>query len=110
MPVISGQIVLAAAAVRLSDLYGTPPTPVLGNQGGLAVLDVPLRQVLLIATGADAFVGATDATTDAVYGTKVDSSENVPVSIGPFDNGGIKLSDLWAAGAGSTLHVLGIVF
>lgn len=106
MPVISGQLVLAAGAQRLSNAYG-------GESVANAVvprLDVPLRQVLLTAEAADAFVGATDATTATVYGTKVDSTENVPVSLGPFDNGGIKLSDLWVAGAGATLHVLGIVF
>lgn len=106
MPVISGQLVLAAGAQRLSVMYGGAS---LGNAVNPAQ-DVPLRQVLLIAEAADAFVGQTDQTTSAAYGTKVDSSENVPVSIGPFDNGGIKLSDLWVAGGGSTLHVLGIVF
>ena len=106
MPVISGQLVLAAGAQRLSNLYG-------GASVGDAIvpaLDVPLRQVLLVAEGADAFLGATSATTSSAYGVKVDSAENVPTPLGPFDNGGIKLSDVWVAGAGATLHVLGIVF
>lgn len=106
MPAVSGQLALAAAAQRLSEIYGGASA-----DGSIQpAQDVPLRQVLLIAEGADAFIGATDQTTASDYGVKVDSTENVPVSIGPFDNGGIKLTDLWAAGAGSTIHVLGIVF
>lgn len=114
MPAFSGQLVLAAAARQLSDIYGTPPAalvpPSPGNQRGLAMVDVPMRQVLFIAEGADGFIGADANVTASAYGVKVDSTENVPVSIGPFDNGGIKLSDLWVAGNGCTLHVLGIEF
>jgi hypothetical protein len=106
MPMISGQLALAAGAQRLSNLYGGAS---LGDTVSPAQ-DVPLRQVLLTADGADAFVGATSAVTSTAYGTKVDSAENVPVSIGPFNSGGIKLSDIWVAGAGATLHVTGIVF
>jgi hypothetical protein len=106
MPIVSGQLALAAGAQRLSNLYGGAS---LGNTVNPAQ-DVPLRQVLLTAESADAFLGADDQVTATTYGTKIDSAENVPVSIGPFPDGGIKLSDLWVAGAGSTLHVTGIVF
>jgi hypothetical protein len=106
MPVVSGSVTLAAAAQRASVMYGGASL----NNGISPAQDVPLRQVLLQATGADAFVGATDQTTSTAYGTKVSSTDLQPVSIGPFDNGGIKLSDLWVAGAGSTLRVLGVVF
>jgi hypothetical protein len=106
MPVVSGQLGLNAGAQRLSNMYGGAS---LGDRVNEAQ-DVALRQVLLIAEAADAFVGQDNTTTATVYGIKVDSAENVPVSIGPFTTGPIKLSDLWVAGAGSTLHVLGIVF
>ena len=55
-------------------------------------------------------MGADSLVTSTIHGIKVDSAENLPVSIGPFPDGGIKLSDLWVAGASATLHFLGIVF
>ena len=95
------QLTLAAAAKRLSDVY---------TGGATAANDIPYRQVLLQAEGADAFIGGSDAVTASAYGTKVDSTELLPVVLGPFDQGPIKLSDLWAAGAGATLHITGIPF
>ena len=104
--VTSGQLALAAAAQRLSNAYGGAS---LGN-GVNPAQDLPYRQVLLYAESADAFVGADSLVTSTIHGIKVDSAENLPVSIGPFPDGGIKLSDLWVAGASATLHFLGIVF
>jgi len=98
-------ITLGAAAVRLSDAYGgaagANPDP---------ALDIPYRQLLFSAGGADAFIGDDAQVTGTDYGMAVDSTALGPASIGPFETGPIKLSQLWAAGAGSTLHVLGIPF
>lgn len=112
MPVISGQITLAAAARQVSDVYGTPPSPLVppspGNQRGLAMVDVPLRQVFLRSEAAAIYIGATNAVTSTAYGETAASGG--VIILGPFDNGGIKLSDIWAAGNGATLHVFGIVY
>ena len=104
MALVSGQLALAAAGQRLSNVYGGAS---LGNVVA-AAQDVPIRQLLLIAEGADAFLGTDATVTSSLYGTKVDSTENVPVMLGPFNNGPIKLSDIWVAGSGSTLHVFAI--
>lgn len=98
------QLALAAAAKRLSDVF--PAGTV------FAIEDVPYRQLLLSAEGAPAFVGAASDVTSTNYGTRVEvgAAGSLPVSIGPFETGPVKLSDLWAAGAGSTLHILGIPY
>lgn len=106
MSVRSYQLALAAAAQRLSNVYG-------GASLGNAIdpkEDIPYRQVLIQATGADAFLGMTSAVTSTTYGTAVDSTDLQPVVLGPFGTGPIKLSDLWVAGAGATIHVTGIPF
>jgi hypothetical protein len=99
------QLALAAAAQRLSDVYGG-----VAGANPDAAEDLPYRQILFSAAGADAFVGddADVASTD--YGAIVDSTALTPVVVGPFETGPVKLSQFWAAGAGSTLHILAIPF
>lgn len=106
MAVRSYQLALAAAAQRLSNVYGGKS---LGNLID-AKEDIPYRQLLLQATGADAFVGLNGDVTSTVYGTKVASTDLQPVTLGPYDTGPLHLSDLWVAGAGATLHVTGVPF
>jgi len=84
------QLTLGAAAVRVSDVYGGPP-----GANPDAALDIPYRQLFLSSRGAAAFIGA---------------AGDYPIVIGSFDSGPIKLSDFWAAGAGATLHILGIPY
>lgn len=110
----SGQLVLAAAAQRLSNVYGgasiAPPNTIVPAQ------DLAYRQVILQATGADAFLGGDlpagqgALVTSTVYGTAIDSTDLQGITLGPFSTGPIKLTDLWVAGAGATLHVTGIPF
>ena len=101
------QLTLAAAAQRLSNVYG-------GASANNAIdpkQDIPYRQILLQATGADAVIGMDSATAAAgTYGTNVDSSDLQPVTLGPFSEGPIKLSDIWAAGASATIHITGIPY
>lgn len=102
----SFQLVLAAAAQRLSDVYGD------GVGVVHAAHDLPYRQILLTAAVADAFLGGPDHgvdTTSVNYGLRVEFVLQ-PVTIGPYETGPVKLSDLWAAGNGSTLHILAIPF
>ena len=104
------QVTLAAAAVRLSRAY---PSGV-GDAEPSGLENIPYRQLLLTATGADAFVGShadsESDTSSTVFGIAVDSTALGPASIGPFETGPVKLSDFWAAGAGATLHILAIPF
>lgn len=103
------QLTLAATAKRLSDVYG-------GAAGAdpTAANDIPYRQLLFTATGGDVFIGSDQdsgaATTSTTFGIQVDSTALSPTSIGPFETGPIKLSQLWAAGASATVHMLGIPF
>jgi len=97
-------LTLAAAAQRLSVVYANPAI------GGPD--DIPYRQLFFSAAGAVAYVGddADVSTTD--YGVRVEvaAAGDYPIVIGSFDTGPLKLSNFWAAGAGSTLHILGIPF
>jgi len=95
-------LVLAATSKRLSDVYGSG-TGVVND-----ALNVPYRQLLMTASGADAFVG--DSTVSTSNGVKVAAAGVQPVSLGPFEVGPMKLSDLYAVGSGSTLQILGVPF
>jgi hypothetical protein len=88
---------LTAASKRLYD-------PVASGEAG----NIPYRQLLFTATGADAQIG--DSTVTATSGTKVSATATSPVSLGPFNSGPIKLSDVYALGAGATLSVVGVPF
>jgi hypothetical protein len=100
--VVTLQLTLAATAKRVSDVYG----------GTAGVPDetknIPYRQLLLSATGAAATIGGTSAVTAATG--LVLALTAAPLSIGPFPTGPVKLSDLYAIGAGSTLTILGVPF
>lgn len=106
MALFSGQLALATAAQRLSNVYGGAS---LGNAINPAQ-DIPYRQVILQAAAADAFLGDDADVTATVYGTAIDSTDLQGIQLGPFNTGPIKLSDLWVAGNGSTLHVTGVPF
>lgn len=97
------QLALVAGAQRLSNAYGGKS---LGNVVN-AEQDISYRQVFLSADGADAFVGGDATTTSSNWGIKVDSTDLQPVTMDGAP-GGIKISDIWVAGAGATIHVFGI--
>jgi hypothetical protein len=103
-------ITLGAVAQRLSDVYGD----------GVGIVDaahdLPYRQILLQAevdaqASAYAYVGEVTVTTTD-YGVLVPTSATPPVvSIGPFETGPVKLSQLYALGSGAVdLHILAIPF
>jgi len=70
--------------------------------------NIPYRQLLFTASGADAFIG--DASVSTTSGIKVAAAGVQPVSLGPFETGPVRLSDLYAVGSGSTLQVVGVPF
>jgi hypothetical protein len=100
--VVTLQLALAASpAKRLSDAYG----------GAAGVVDqaknIPYRQLVISAAGAAATLGSA-ATVTAPTGFPI--ALNGTIILGPFDTGPVKLSDLYALGAGATLNVLGVPF
>jgi hypothetical protein len=72
-----------------------------------AAADIPYRQLLLQAAGAPAYVGPL-ASVSAATGQPI--STTAPTSLGPYATGPVKLSDLYAVGAGATLNLLGVPF
>lgn len=100
------QLALAAAAKRLSDVYGDGAGVVHADH------DLPFRQILLSSGGAVSYLGADALVTSTTYGIRVEigAAGDAPVSIGPFETGPVKLSQLYAAGNGATLHILAIPF
>lgn len=100
---VSFNLTLAAGAQRLSNGYG-------GASAGNAInpaQDIPYRQIFLSATGADAFAGQDDTTSDTLYGIKIDSTDLQPITMDGTP-GGFKISDIWVAGDGATIHFFGI--
>jgi hypothetical protein len=104
MAIRTYQLTLDATSKRLSDVYGAGPLD--------AAKDIPYRQLVFQAEGADLYIGdSTVSTTN--YGVKasVAGGANTPGGgLGPFDTGPLKLSDFWAVGTGATVHILGIPF
>lgn len=98
--VVSYSLALAAGATRLSDVFGAGPIDESKN--------IPFRQLLLSAAGAAAVIGGSGVT--STTGVSIAPTAPLPLSIGPFDTGPVKLSDIYAVGAGSTLNILGVPF
>jgi hypothetical protein len=95
------QLVLAASpAKRLSDVYG----------GTAGVPDesknIPYRQLIITSAGAS----ATLASSQPITTGKVLAVADPPLVLGPFSTGPVKLSDLYAIGAGATLTIVGVPF
>jgi len=102
MPVRALTLALAATPKRLSAAYPASSSLSAEQQ------DISFRQVVLSTAGADAYLG--DATVTTATGVKITATAPVPLSLGPFTSGAVKLSDLYAVGAGATLQILGVPF
>ena len=100
--IVTYTLALAASAKRVSDVFGGPANSV--DQAK----NIPFRQLLISATGAAATLGSAGVTTTT--GVTISHTAAQPLSIGPFDTGAVKLADLYAVGAGSTITVLGVPF
>lgn len=103
MALRSYQLTITAAAQPLS--------AVLANTQRGGPNDEAFREILLTAD-TDCFIGATSAITTSTYGLKIFAqvSTQYPFELGPFDDGPIKLSDIWVIGTSGVLHILGIPF
>lgn len=94
-------LTLAAAAKRVSDVYGDGASVV------NAASDIPYREIKLQAGGSTLYVGS-DSTVAAATGFVVLTDQTI--TLGPYQTGPVKFSNLWVAGAGATLHVLAVPY
>ena len=94
-------LTITAAAQKLSTALANT------ERGGPQ--DESYRQ-LIITTETDCFLGSSSSLTTSNYGYKVVSAQTLPVVIGPFDAGPVKLSDLWVIGTSGKLHILGVTY
>lgn len=100
------------AAVRLSDVYGD------GTGVVNARSDIPYRQIFLQAhpsNGTAIYIGDNDLTAPDNSAFVLQPGANQPqlVTLGPFDTGPMKLSDLWAvalSGGNPRLLISGVPF
>jgi hypothetical protein len=95
----------AAAATRLSDVYGG----VAGAQPNPA-LDIPYRHIVVQAESADIKIGDATITTSNYGVLLANAAPAAPFSFGHFDTGPMKLSDFWAIGASGKLHIFAIPY
>lgn len=103
--IVYGQFACQAAAIQLSRIYGA----LTGT--ALAAADIPLREILITAEAGVVYGGGDNLVTSTNYGWSVSNTALTPARIaGPFNEGPVKLSDIWVAGAGATVHVQGIAF
>lgn len=102
-------LTLNAAAQRLSDIYGAG-TPV----GGAA--DISYSQVFLQPDGGNAnpiFIGDDNTVSSTNYGMRLEKASAgvppAPFTLGPFEAGGVKLSQIWVIGTNTEkLRVVGV--
>lgn len=99
MPVLSLQLTSTAVAKRLSDAY---PGAQIGQVDAAA--DIPFRQVIIQASAA---VTVADTAAKTPQGIPIGVAGTL--TLGPFDTGPIKLSELWVVGA-ATISILGIPY
>jgi hypothetical protein len=94
-------LTLTGSAQRLSSVL-TDPT--VGGRD-----DVGYRQIILSqvpANGAVIYVGASSGVSSTSHGFSLDPTQATAVdkvSLGPFDSGPIRLSDLWVIGTNNEL-------
>lgn len=99
-------LTLTGVAQRLSDVYGDGVGVVLAGS------NIPYRQVIFSAdpaNGSAIYVGAdnTVSSTDHAFSLDPTQASQKPFSLGPFDTGPVKLSDLWVVGANNERLMLG---
>lgn len=97
----SFQLSLTGVARRLSDVYGDGASVI------NAAHDIPYRQLLLQSETAAVQLGDAATVSSTVYGNSI--ATGAILTLGPFETGPLKLSDLWAFGT-ATLHILGIPY
>ncbi len=108
MAVRDYSLTLNGSAQRLSTVLSDPTV------GG--PMDAAFRQLLFSAAPgntAAVYVGSTSSVSSTVHGFSLDPTQasQLPVSVGPFETGPVKLSEFYVLGTNAEiLHVLGIPF
>ena len=96
-------LTLSGAAQRLSQVYSSGAN----NAQPSAAQDLPYRQVILQADPANAavvYLGGDSGVSSTNHGASLDPTQATAqdrVSLGPFETGPVKLSDLWVLGTAS---------
>ena len=105
MALASYDILLTGVAQRVSTVLGQ------------AVDGISFRQLIISADPANAavaYVGADSGISSTSHGFALDPTQATAVdkvSIGPFESGAVRLSDLWVLGTNNErLHILGVPF
>jgi hypothetical protein len=111
-------ITLAGVAQNVADTPFIPaPAATAQTVTGRALIDAACRTISLQADAANSHivaVGADSTVTTSAFGLGIPiptgAALGAPVILGAYDQGGIRLSDLWIIGtAGEKLHVLAVV-
>lgn len=110
MPFTHKTLTLTGVAQRLSQVYASGAA----NVDPLAGEDIPYRQVILSAVPANAaviYVGGSSGVSSTSHGFSLDPTQasQQPVSLGPFETGPIKLSEIWVIGSNAELLAVGLV-
>lgn len=71
---------------------------------GAAMLDIPYRHLTLSAGPGPIRIGGDPALSSAFI---LDEATTPTIPLGRFSTGPLRLSDIWAVGAGATIHILG---
>lgn len=109
MPFTHKTLTLTGVAQRLSQVYASGA----GNVDPTAAEDIPYRQVILAADPANTnvvYIGASTLTSTS-FGFSLDPTQasQEPVSLGPFDTGPLKLSEIWALGTNAERLMIALV-
>lgn len=72
-------------------------------------VDESYRQIQL-SCETDCYIGGSSSLTTSAYGYKLLAAATQPLTIGPFESGPVKLSDLYVIGTSGKLHIFGIPF
>lgn len=109
MSAVDYSLTLNGSAQQLSSVLAV------SQRGGSQ--DEAFRQIILAADPANTaavYIGTSSAVTSSVFGFALDPTQATArdrESIGPFEAGPVKLSDLWAIGTNNEkLHIFGIPY
>ena len=104
-------------ALKHYDILLTGAAQRVSTVAGVAVDDISFRQLIVSADPANTAVayGSDDSNISATnHGFALDPTQATAVdkvSIGPFESGAVRLSDLWVLGTNNErLHILGVPF
>jgi hypothetical protein len=109
MPFLHRTLTLTGVAQRLSQVYASGGA----NADPSMQDDICYRQILLMADPANAAVvyigGSTVSSTSHGFSLDPTQASQGPVSLGPFETGPLKLSEIWVLGTNDERLMVGLV-